>query len=223
MLGIPAFSESIGDKVLTSDFVTRFFKSRVIFVYGEIDNTSAGIICSQLLFLDEQDSSKDIYMYINSPGGSIIDGLSIYDTMQFVNAPITTLCVGAAYSMGSILLMAGTKNKRYALPHSEVLVHQPIGSCIGKEADIQIHAQQFTFWKSKICDIMQEHTGLERKKIYNMMEHDTFLTPTLAMQLGIIDGIISSKHDIQRCNVKSGLNIQNDTDITKNNSMTAGF
>ena len=219
MLGIPTFSDSIGDKVLTTDFVTRFFKNRVVFMYGEIDNTVAGIVCAQLLFLDEQDKGQDIYMYINSPGGSIIDGLSIYDTMQHIESPISTLCVGAAYSMGSILLMAGAKNKRFSLPHSQILVHQPMGGCVGKEADIQIHAHQIAYWKSKLCEIMQMHTCLNREKIYKMMEHDTFLTPNQAMEYGIIDMVITNKNDLRQYIAN---NMQNEGDIKKNNIKNTG-
>ena len=171
------------------DIYSRLLKERIIFVTGPIDDSVASVVCAQLLFLESQDQHKDIFMYINSPGGVVSSGLAMYDTMQYVKPDIATLCIGQAASAGSLLLMAGAKGKRISLPHSKIMIHQPSGGYQGQATDIEIHAQEILKTKKTLNDLYAKHTGTPLAQIEQAMERDTFMTPDQALKFGLIDRI----------------------------------
>lgn len=171
------------------DIYSRLLKERIIFVTGPIDDSVASVVCAQLLFLESQDQHKDIFMYINSPGGVVSSGLAMYDTMQYVKPDIATLCIGQAASAGSLLLMAGAKGKRISLPHSKIMIHQPSGGYQGQATDIEIHAQEILKTKKTLNDLYAKHTGTPLAQIEQAMERDTFMTPDQALKFGLIDKI----------------------------------
>ena len=172
------------------DIFSRLLKERIIFITGEINDNLSSIIISQLLFLESENQNKDISIYINSPGGSVISGLSIYDTMQFIKPNISTISIGQACSMGALLLAAGHKEKRYALPHSRIMIHQPMGGCQGQASDIKLHAIEIIKIRTKLNNILSKHTGKSLKDIEIDTERDNFMSPKEALQYGLIDKII---------------------------------
>ena len=175
------------------DIYSRLLKERIIFMIGPVDDYSANLIVAQLLFLESENPSKDISLYINSPGGSVTAGMSIYDTMQFVKPDISTLCVGQAASMGAILLCGGSKKKRFALPNSRVMIHQPLGSFQGQATDFDIQAKEILSIRARLNEILSINTGQTLKKIESDTERDNFMTSDEAKKYGIIDEILASR------------------------------
>jgi ATP-dependent Clp protease protease subunit len=171
------------------DIYSRLLKERIVFVTGPIDDAVSSVVCAQLLFLESQDPKKDIFMYINSPGGVVTSGLAMYDTMQYIKPDISTVCIGQAASAGSLLLMAGTKGKRIALPHSKVMIHQPSGGFRGQATDIEIHAKDILDTKATLNQLYVKHTGKDLKTIEQAMERDNFMTAQQAIDFGLIDKI----------------------------------
>jgi ATP-dependent Clp protease protease subunit len=177
------------------DIYSRLLKERIVFVGMPIDDDIANLIIAQLLFLDGEDSGKEISLYINSPGGIVSSGMAIYDTMQYVKSPITTICVGQAASMAAVLLAAGTKGKRYALPNSRILIHQPMGGVQGQATDIDIHAKEILKLRERLNKILSKHTGQSLKKIEKDTDRDYYMTAEEAKEYGIIDEIIETRKD----------------------------
>ena len=175
------------------DIFSRLLKERIIFVTGTIEDHMASLVIAQLLFLESENTEKDIYMYINSPGGAVHAGLGIYDTMQYIKPDVTTLCVGMAASMGSFLLMAGAKEKRFSLPNSKVMIHQPIGGFRGQASDIEIHAKDIIDTKQRLISLYAKHTGQKATVIEKNMERDNFMNPDAAKEFGIIDKVIEKR------------------------------
>jgi len=175
------------------DIWTRLLQDRIVFLGTEINDDVANAIVAQLLFLDSQDSEKDIFMYINSPGGSITAGLAIYDTMQYTRAPVSTICVGQAASMGAVLLAAGAKGQRRSLPHSRVLIHQPLGGARGQASDVEIQAREMLRMKAMLNDILARHTGQTVDKVKLDSDRDNIMTPEQALAYGLIDEVIGSE------------------------------
>jgi ATP-dependent Clp protease, protease subunit len=175
------------------DLPSRLLKERIIFVTGPIEDHMAASVCMQLLFLEAENPKKEISMYINSPGGHVTAGLAIYDTMQFIRPPVSTLCCGQAASMGSLLLTAGAKDMRFALPNSRIMVHQPSGGFQGQVTDIMLHAQEIMNLKKRLNEIYVKHTGQPLKKIEDALERDTFLTGEMAKDFGLIDKVIEKR------------------------------
>ena len=190
---VPMVVEQTAHGERAFDIYSRLLKERIIFLGSPIDDYMSSLIIAQLLFLEAEDPEKDIYMYINSPGGIIWSGLAIYDTMQYIRPEISTMCVGQAASMGSLLLSAGTKGHRYALPNARIMVHQPSGGFQGQATDIQIHAKEILDLKDRLNNIYGKHTGQSVKKISDMLERDKFLTPDEANSLGLIDEIVENR------------------------------
>jgi len=178
------------------DIYSRLLKDRIIFLGNEVSDISASLIVAQLLFLESEDPDKDISLYINSPGGAITAGMAIYDTMNHVKCDISTICVGMAASMGAFLLAGGAKGKRFALPNSEVMIHQPSGGARGQATDIQIHAERIIQIKKKLNEILAQNTGQSVEKVTAASERDNFLTAEEALEFGLIDKIINRKEDV---------------------------
>ncbi|MGW8312615.1 MAG: ATP-dependent Clp endopeptidase proteolytic subunit ClpP [Desulfuromonadales bacterium] len=191
---IPMVVEQTGRGERSYDIYSRLLKDRIIFMGGGIDDHVANLIIAQLLFLESEDSEKDIHLYINSPGGVVTAGLAIYDTMQYLKAPVSTICVGQAASMGALLLASGTVGKRYALPHARIMIHQPLGGFQGQATDISIHAQEILRLKDTLNRIMAEHTGKELSKLSADTERDFFMGSEAAKKYGIIDSIVTRKN-----------------------------
>ena len=175
------------------DIYSRLLKERVIFIVGPIEDFMANLIVAQLLFLESENPDKDINLYINSPGGSVSAGLAIYDTMQFIRCDVSTMCVGQAASMGAVLLAAGAKGKRYCLPHSRVMIHQPLGGYQGQASDIDIHAREILKIREQLNEIFAFHTGQSVEKISTDTERDNFMDPTQATEFGLIDGMLEDR------------------------------
>ena len=175
------------------DIFSRLLKDRIIMLEGPIDERVSSVLCAQLLFLESQDSKKDITLYINSPGGLITAGMAIYDTMQYVRSDIQTIVTGQAASMGSLLATAGTKGKRFMLPHSRHMIHQPLGGTRGQATDIEIHAREILRWKDELTKIYEKHTGQPLDKLKPDMERDKFMTSEEAVKYGLADKIIESR------------------------------
>ena len=175
------------------DIFSRLLKERIIFITGPIEDHMATLVVAQLLFLEADNPKKEIAMYINSPGGQVHSGLAIYDSMQFIRPPVSTLCVGMAASMGSLLLAAGHKDMRFALPNARIMLHQPSGGFQGQATDIMIHAQEILNLKKRLNEIYVRHTGQSLKKIEDALERDYFLTPELAKEWGVIDKVIEKR------------------------------
>ena len=173
------------------DIYSRLLKERIIFVTGPIDDHVSSVVCAQLLFLESESPNKDIFMYINSPGGVVSSGLAMYDTMQYIKPDISTVCIGQAASAGSLLLMAGTKGKRIALPHSKIMIHQPSGGFRGQATDIEIHAKDILDTKKTLNDLYVKHTGQSLEVIQNSMERDNFMTAQQAVEFGLIDTVVN--------------------------------
>lgn len=175
------------------DIYSRLLKDRIVFISGEITDAVADLVVAQLIFLVAEDPEKDIFLYINSPGGSVTAGMAIYDTMQYVQCDVVTICIGMAASMGAFLLAAGTKGKRKALPNSEIMIHQPSGGARGQATDVAIHAEHIIATKNKLNAILAERTGQPVEKVAADTERDNFMTAEEALKYGIIDEIISPK------------------------------
>jgi len=175
------------------DIYSRLLKERVIFIVGPIDDYMANVVVAQLLFLESESAEKDICLYINSPGGVVTSGLSIYDTMQFIKPDVSTICIGQAASMGSLLLASGAKGKRFSLPHSRVMIHQPSGGFQGQVSDIEIHANEVIKLKRKLNEIMSKHTGQSIEQVEKDSDRDNFMDPKAALEYGIIDSILSTR------------------------------
>jgi ATP-dependent Clp protease protease subunit len=175
------------------DIYSRLLKERVIFIVGPIDDYMANVVVAQLLFLESENAEKDICLYINSPGGVVTSGLSIYDTMQFIKPDVSTICIGQAASMGSLLLASGAKGKRFSLPHSRVMIHQPSGGFQGQVSDIEIHANEVIKLKRKLNEIMSKHTGQPIEQVEKDSDRDNFMDPQAALEYGIIDSILNTR------------------------------
>ena len=182
------------------DIFSRLLKDRIIMLEGAIGEHTASVLCAQLLFLESQDSKKDITLYINSPGGLVTAGMAIYDTMQYVRTDIQTIVVGQACSMGSLLASAGTKGKRFMLPHSRHMIHQPLGGASGQATDVQIRANQLLRWKDELTKIYEKTTGQELSKLQDDMERDKFMTPTEAVAYGLADKIVTNREEDDKDN-----------------------
>jgi ATP-dependent Clp protease, protease subunit len=175
------------------DIYSRLLKERIVFITGAVEDNVATLVVAQLLFLEADNPKKEINMYINSPGGVVTSGLAIYDTMQFVRPPVSTLCVGQAASMGSLLLAAGAKDLRFALPNARIMVHQPSGGFQGQATDIMLHAQEILNLKKRLNEIYVKHTGQSLKKVEDALERDTFLTAEMARDFGLVDRVIEKR------------------------------
>jgi len=175
------------------DIYSRLLKERIIFVTGPIDDNVASVVSAQLLFLESQDQNKEIFMYINSPGGVVSSGLAMYDTMQYIKPDVSTVCIGQAASAGSLLLMAGAKGKRISLPHSKIMIHQPSGGYSGQATDIQIHAQEIQRTKRTLNELYVKHCGKDLKTVEDAMERDNYMNPDQALEFGLIDKIVESR------------------------------
>lgn len=173
------------------DIYSRLLKDRIIFLSGEIDDGMANTVVAQLLFLESQDKEKPIQLYINSPGGSVTAGLAIYDTMQYISSPVSTICIGMAASMGALLLAAGAKGKRFALPNAEIMIHQPLGGFRGQASDIEIHAKQIMKLKAQLNKILSERTGQPLKTVERDTDRDNFLSAEEAKKYGLVDEVIT--------------------------------
>ena len=178
------------------DIYSRLLKERVVFIVGPVEDHMANLVVAQLLFLESENPDKDIHLYINSPGGSVTSGLSIYDTMQFINCDVSTICVGQAASMGALLLSGGTKGKRFALPHSRIMVHQPSAGFQGQATDISIHANEVLELKARLNRIMAKHTGQSVEQIEQDLERDNFMSAEAAVEYGIIDTVLAERTEM---------------------------
>ena len=190
---VPYVIEQTGRGERTYDIYSRLLKDRIIFLGSEVNDAVADVIAAQLLFLESEDPEKDIHLYINSPGGSVTAGMAIYDTMQYVTPDVSTMCVGQAASMGAVLLTAGAKEKRFALPHSRIMLHQPLGGMQGQATDIDIHAKEILRVREELNSILVEHTGQTMKKIEKDTDRDMFMTSKQALDYGVIDQVISKR------------------------------
>ena len=190
MAMIPYVIEQTSRGERSYDIYSRMLKDRIIFLGDEIDDHVANLVVAQLLFLDAEDSKKDINLYINSPGGSVTAGLAILDTMNYIKADVSTICVGLAASMGAVLLSSGTKGKRFALPNAEIMIHQPLGGARGQASDIRIHADWITKTKTKLNNILSENTGQSFEKVEEDTDRDNFMTADEAKQYGLVDEVI---------------------------------
>ena len=193
---IPVVVEQSGNTERAYDIYSRLLKDGIIFLGSEIDDQAANVIIAQLLFLEAEDSEKDISIYINSPGGMVSAGMAIYDTMKFIKNDIVTICMGQASSMAAIILAAGTKGKRYALPNSRVLIHQPLGGFQGQATDILIHAGEIKKIKENIISLLAQHTGKKREEIAKDLERDYYMSAEEALKYGIIDSVIKERKNI---------------------------
>jgi len=192
---IPMVIEQSGRGERAYDIYSRLLKERVVFLVGPVNEVSANLIVAQLLFLESENPDKDVSFYVNSPGGSVSAGLAIYDTMQFIKPDVSTLCIGQAASMGALLLSAGAKGKRYCLPNSRVMIHQPMGGFSGQASDVEIHAKEILYLRAKLNEIMAKHTGQSIDRIARDTDRDNFLSADEAMQYGLLDRILTSRNE----------------------------
>jgi ATP-dependent Clp protease protease subunit len=190
---IPMVIEQSGRGERAYDIYSRLLKERVVFLVGPVNEISANLIVAQLLFLESENPDKDIAFYINSPGGSVSAGLAIYDTMQFIKPDVSTLCIGQAASMGALLLCAGSKGKRFCLPNSRVMIHQPMGGFQGQASDVEIHAKEILYLRGKLNEIMAKHTAQTVDQIARDTDRDNFLSADEAMKYGLVDRILTSR------------------------------
>lgn len=195
---VPMVVEQSGRGERAYDIYSRLLKERIIFMVGPVTDESANLVVAQMLFLESENPDKDIYLYINSPGGSVTAGLSIYDTMNFIKPDVSTLCLGQAASMGAFLLSAGTKGKRFALPNSRIMIHQPLlGGLSGQASDIEIHAKELMKIKQKLNELMAEHTGKRLAQLEKDTDRDNFMSADDAHKYGLIDQVINSRDSIK--------------------------
>jgi ATP-dependent Clp protease, protease subunit len=190
---VPMVVEQTGRGERAYDIYSRLLKDRIVFLGGPIDDVVSNLIIAQLLFLESEDPDKDIYLYVNSPGGLVTAGLAIYDTMQYLKAPVSTICVGQAASMGAVLLAAGEAGKRFALPNARIMIHQPLGGFQGQATDIQIHAEEILRMREKLNQILADHSGQSLEKIAKDTDRDFFMSSVAAKDYGIIDDMVSRK------------------------------
>ena len=190
---IPYVIEQTSRGERSYDIYSRLLKDRIIFLDGEVNDASASVIVAELLFLESEDPGKDISLYINSPGGSVTAGMAIYDTMRYIKCDVSTICVGLAASMGAFLLAGGTKGKRYALPNSEIMIHQPLGGVQGQATEIEITAKQILKTKEKLNRMLSENTGKDYEQVVNDTERDNWLTAEEAKEYGLVDEVIVSR------------------------------
>ena len=190
---IPMVVEQTSKGERAYDIYSRLLKERIVFLVGPVNDAVASLVTAQLLFLESENPNKEINFYINSPGGLVTAGLGIYDTMQYINSPVSTLCIGQASSMGSFLLSAGEKGKRYSLPNSRIMVHQPSAGFQGQATDIQIHAKEIQLLKDRLNKIYSKHTGKSVDEISKALERDNFMTPEEAKKFGIIDSVVDKR------------------------------
>jgi ATP-dependent Clp protease protease subunit len=190
---VPIVVENTGRGERSYDIYSRLLRERIVFLTDEINDHIASLVTAQLLFLEAEDPDKDIYLYINSPGGLVTAGLAIYDTMQYIRPDVSTLCLGQAASMGAVLLAAGAKGKRYALPHSRIMIHQPIGGVQGQAADIDIQAREILRLREEINEILAKHAGQDVATIQQHTDRDRFMTGTEAVAFGLVDQVITTR------------------------------
>ena len=190
---IPMVVEQTNRGERSYDIFSRLLKERIIFLTGEVNDAVSSVICAQFLFLESEDPKKDIFLYVNSPGGVVSSGLAIYDTMQYIKPEVSTLCIGQAASMGSFLLAAGTKGKRFSLPNSRIMVHQPSAGFQGQATDIEIHANEVLSLKKRLNEIYSKHTGKSVDEIKQALERDNFMTAENAKDFGLIDKVVDKR------------------------------
>ena len=193
---VPIVVETSGRTERAYDIFSRLLKDRIVLLGSEVNDAVASLICAQLLFLESQDPEKEIYLYINSPGGSVTAGMAIYDTMNYITPPIATVCMGRAASMGAFLLSAGQKGMRYALPNSQVMIHQPLGGFQGQATDIDIHAREILRMRQTLNGLLAKHTGQPIEKIAQDTERDNFMTAEMAQAYGLVDKVLASRRDL---------------------------
>ena len=194
---VPMVVEQTSRGERSYDIYSRLLKERIIFLVGPIDDMIASLVCAQLLFLEAENPKKDISMYINSPGGVVTSGLSIYDTMEYIKPDVSTVCIGQAASMGSLLLTAGAKDKRYCLPNARIMTHQPSGGFQGQASDIEIHAKEIINLRSRLNQIYVKHSGKKIAEIEGLMDRDTFLSPDDALHKGLIDEVVTKRTSVK--------------------------
>ena len=190
---IPMVVEQSGRGERAYDIYSRLLKERVVFLVGPVDDMTANVVVAQLLFLEAENPDKDISLYINSPGGSVTAGMAIYDTMQFIKPDVSTLCIGQAASMGALLLTAGAKDKRFCLPNSRVMIHQPLGGFQGQASDFEIHAKEILYLKDKLNRILSSHTGQKIENVAKDTDRDNFMSADDAVKYGLVDQVISKR------------------------------
>ena len=190
---VPMVIEQTARGERSFDIYSRLLKERIIFLVGQVEDYMANLVVAQLLFLESENPDKDIHLYINSPGGSVTAGMSIYDTMQFIKPDVSTMCIGQAASMGALLLTGGTKGKRYCLPHSRMMIHQPLGGFQGQASDIEIHAKEILLIREKLNKVLAHHTGQELDTIARDTDRDNFLSGEAAVEYGLIDKVLSNR------------------------------
>lgn len=193
---VPTVIEQTNRGERAFDIYSRLLKERIIFLIGPVNDGVSSLVCAQLLFLESENPNKDISFYINSPGGVVSSGLAMYDTMQYIKSPVSTVCIGQACSMGSFLLMAGAAGKRYALPNSRVMIHQPSGGAQGMASDIEIQAAEIVKLKKKLIDIYAKHTGQKHKVLEDAMDRDRWMSADEAKDFGLVDHVVSTRADI---------------------------
>jgi ATP-dependent Clp protease protease subunit len=192
---VPMVIEQSGRGERAYDIYSRLLKERVIFLVGPVNDMTANLVVAQLLFLESENPDKDVYLYINSPGGSVSAGLAIYDTMQFIKPHVSTLCIGMAASMGAFLLAAGEKGKRFTLPNSRVMIHQPLGGFQGQASDIEIHAREILSIRARLNEMLAKHTGQPLERIEKDTDRDRFMSATEAVEYGLVDRVLTSRAD----------------------------
>ena len=193
---VPMVVEQTSRGERSYDIYSRLLKERVIFLVGPIDDHMANVVVAQLLFLESENPDKDVYLYINSPGGSVTAGMAIYDTMQFIKPDVSTMCIGQAASMGALLLCSGQEGKRYCLPNSRVMIHQPLGGFQGQASDFEIHAKEILSLKSRLNGIMSKHTGQTLKKIQSDTDRDNFMSAEESVKYGLIDKVLENRESL---------------------------
>lgn len=195
---IPMVIEQTSRGERSYDIFSRLLKERIIFLTGEVNDEVSSLVCAQLLFLEAEDPKKDIFLYINSPGGVVTSGMAMYDTMQYISCDVNTLCIGQACSMGSLLLAGGAKGKRFALPNARIMIHQPSGGFRGQATDIEIHAKEILDMKKRLNQIYAHHSGKKLNIIEAAMERDNFMTPEEAKKFGLIDHVVTSRGELNK-------------------------
>lgn len=193
---VPMVIEQTAKGERSFDIYSRLLKERIIFLTGEVNDDVSSLVCAQLLFLEAENPDKDIFFYINSPGGVVTSGMAMYDTMQYINCDVNTMCIGQACSMGSLLLAGGAEGKRFSLPNSRIMIHQPSGGFRGQATDIEIHAKEILSLRKRLNEIYAKHTKQDVKKIEIAMERDNFMSPEDALKFGLIDHIVTSRKDM---------------------------
>ena len=195
---VPMVIEQTSRGERSYDIFSRLLKERIIFLTGEVNDDVSSLVCAQMLFLEAEDPKKDIFLYINSPGGVVTSGMAMYDTMQYISCDVNTLCIGQACSMGSLLLAGGAKGKRFALPNARIMIHQPSGGFRGQATDIEIHAKEILDMKKRLNQIYAHHTGKKLNVIEAAMERDNFMTPQEAKKFGLIDHVVTSREELSK-------------------------